>query len=226
MTRTRAVVLDVDGTLVDSERDGHRVAFNRAFGEAGLSDHWDVDTYGRLLRVTGGRRRLDLWFRSRGHAPTAAAALAAVVHARKTELMRDLAVQHRVPARAGVRELLDHLAASGLALHVATTGTRAWVEPLLEDLFGPVFGHVVTGDDVATLKPHPAAYEEVLRRAGLSADQAVAVEDSRNGLVAATAAGLRCVVVRNSYTAAQDFSGADLVVDEFTDPALLTALAG
>jgi len=57
MSMLRVVIFDVDGTLAETERNGHRVAFNRAFEHVGLSDRWDEDFYGELLGVTGGRER-------------------------------------------------------------------------------------------------------------------------------------------------------------------------
>lgn len=216
-TLPRAVVFDVDGTLVDSERDGHRVAFNAAFAEAGLEDRWDVETYGRLLRIAGGDRRLAAWFESTGRSRDEALALARALHPRKTRIMRELVDEGRIRARPGVADLLDMLDAQGIPVHVATTGTRAWVEPLLDRVFGPRFGTVVTGTEVLRLKPDPAVYEEVLRRTGLRAEQAVAVEDSGNGVRAAVAAGLPCVAVTNDYTRGDDLDGAALVADAFTD---------
>ncbi len=215
-----AVVVDVDGTLVDSERDGHRVAFNRAFAEAGLEDRWDVQTYGRLLRTAGGERRLAIWFEETGRSPTEARELSRALHRRKTELMRELVDAGRVGARPGVGALLDLVTAAGVPVHVATTGTRAWVEPLLERVFGPRFQTVVTGTEVRRLKPDPAVYEEVLRRTGVPPDRAVAVEDSGNGVRAAVAAGLPCVAVTNDYTRDDDLGGAALVTDTFADPRL------
>jgi phosphoglycolate phosphatase-like HAD superfamily hydrolase len=90
MSRLQAVIFDVDGTLVDSERDGHRVAFNAAFEEAGLPDRWDVDTYGQLLMTTGGAKRLAFWFENTGRSPAEAAELAVRLHKRKTQIMRRL----------------------------------------------------------------------------------------------------------------------------------------
>lgn len=214
------VVFDVDGTLVDSERDGHRVAFNLAFEEFGLSDHWDVETYGELLTVAGGARRLAHWFRAHGVPADVAREQAGRAHRRKTELMADLVTTGRITARPGVIELIDWLRDRGADVHVATTGTRAWVAPLLDRLFRGRFGTVVTGTEVTRLKPDPAAYLEVVRIAGACADRTVAVEDSANGLQAARNAGLRCVVSRNPYTRADDFTGASLVVDDLSDPAV------
>ncbi len=106
-------------------------------------------------------------------------------------------------------------------MHVATTGTRAWVEPLLDRVFGPRFQTVVTGTEVPELKPSPAVYLEVLRRTGCPADRIVAMEDSQNGVRAAVAAGLCCVAAQNDYTRDDDLSGAALVADGFEDPALV-----
>lgn len=219
--RFEAVIFDVDGTLVDSERDGHRVAFNAAFEEAGLPDRWDVATYGKLLRVTGGDKRLAHWFDSNGRSPDEARELAGRLHKRKTQIMRRLVEEGRVQARPGVKELVDELEAHGVQLHVATTGTRVWVEPLLNGVFGRRFQTVVTGTEVPDLKPSPAVYEHVVGVTGCAPDRTVAVEDSANGVQAAVGAGLRCVAAHNPYTRDDDLSEATLVADGFTDPALV-----
>ena len=216
MASLAGVVFDVDGTLVDSERDGHRVAFNRAFEEACLPDRWDPATYGRLLAVTGGRRRLDAYFAEQGMGEDERAALAARLHGRKTELFLDLMAEGAVPARPGTTELLDALDAAGVPLAVATTGSRRWVVPLLDRHFGAGrFSVIVTGDDVTRRKPDPEAYQVVLDRMQVPAAQLVAVEDSDNGVRSALAAGLPVVAVTNDYTAGQDLSGAALVVGSF-----------
>ena len=221
MRRLAAVVFDVDGTLVDSERDGHRVAFNAAFEEAGLPDRWDVDTYGQLLRIAGGAKRLAFWFENAGRSAGESRRLAERLHLRKTEIMRDLIADGQVQARPGVYRLLDEFEAGGVPMHVATTGTRAWVEPLLDRVFGPRFEIVVTGTEVPDLKPSPAAYHEVLRRTGCPVDRTVAVEDSQNGVRAAVAAGLRCVAAHNAYTQVDDLSGATLIAGGLDDPRLV-----
>jgi len=221
-----AVVFDVDGTLVDSERDGHRVAFNVAFEEAGLPDRWDVPTYGRLLRIAGGAQRMTAWFVEQGRGPDEAADLASRLHRRKTAIMREIVEAGRIQARPGVHELLDRLDAGGVPTHVATTGTRTWVEPLLHGLFGERFGTIVTGTEVPELKPSPAAYLEVLRRAGLAPSAVVAVEDSENGVRAAVAAGLPCVAAYNGYTREQDLSGAEVIAPSLDAPEIVTWFDG
>ncbi|HSH23388.1 MAG TPA: HAD-IA family hydrolase [Acidimicrobiales bacterium] len=213
-----AVIFDVDGTLVDSERDGHRVAFNQAFEELGLPYRWDVELYGRLLEITGGKQRLDAYLESEGMAAGEREALVPELHARKTELFQKLVADGAVKPRPGVMELVDELVEAGVRLALATTGSRGWVEPLLERLFAHVpFDPVITGDEAPIRKPDPSAYVMALGSLGLAASDVLAVEDSVNGLVAAHASGLACAVVVNDYTAGQDMSGAELVVASFDE---------
>lgn len=218
----RAVIFDVDGTLVESERHGHRVAFNRAFAEAGLPYRWGQELYGELLKITGGKERLAHYLQAQGLPPTTAAARAAELHAIKNRYFLELVAQGELPARPGTAALLDDLASRDVRLAVATTGSRAWVEPLLEGLFGQNrFEVIVAGDDVPAKKPDPAAYRVTLERLGLTASEALAVEDSVPGLKAALAAELTCVVVINDYTSDGDYRSAALVTDSFEAPRVL-----
>ena len=214
-----AVVFDVDGTLVDSERYGHRVAFNEALAAFGLPYVWDEATYGRLLATAGGRQRLRTFLLSQGHAEGEADELAGRLHEDKTARFIELCRQGRVPARPGVEQLLDGCAQTGSTIAVATTGTRDWVAPLLERNFGLQRFHLlVTGSEVPRRKPASDVYDEVLRQLPVERPgDVVAVEDSANGLAAASAAGVPCVIVVNDYTRQEDFSGAELVVDGFRE---------
>ncbi len=149
-----AVVFDVDGTLADTERDGHRAAFNRAFAEFGLDHRWDVETYGRLLAVTGGRRRLEGFLTEQGHSDPAG--FARELHRAKTGHFLAWVLAGPVRCRPGVDSLIADLRDRGVPVGVAATGRRAWVHPLLDRLFGlDTFDAIVTGDDVEHLKPPP-----------------------------------------------------------------------
>jgi HAD superfamily hydrolase (TIGR01509 family) len=212
-------VFDVDGTLVDSERHGHRVAFNLAFEEAGLPYRWDEEAYGDLLRVTGGQRRIEGYLEEQGVDTDERRRLAPGLHARKTEILIGMIDDGRLALRPGAQRLLDELAGDGVALAVATTGSRTWVARLLDKLVARVsFDVVVTGDEVGARKPDPEAFVVAVERLHAEPGTVVAVEDSGEGLASASGAGLPCVAVVNGYTARHDLAAAGLVLDGFGEP--------
>ncbi len=212
--RLEAVVFDVDGTLVDSERHGHRVAFNEAFAAFDLPYRWDEESYAHWLSFHGGVRRIDAFLQEAGRPVGEREELAPKLHEEKTRLLREMIDAGRIPTRPGMAELLDHLGGAGVRLGVATVGSAGWVNHLLGSLFpDAAFEVVVTGADVSEKKPHPGCYLQALEGLGVGPEAAVAVEDSGTGLASARAAGLACVVVVNDYTAGDDMSDAQLVLD-------------
>ena len=220
-----ALIFDVDGTLADTERDGHRVAFNCAFAEAGLDWHWDVALYGQLLAVSGGKERMRHYverYRPDYRKPADFDALVGRLQAAKTRHYVAMLVQGAIPLRPGVRRLLEEARAQGVRLAIATTTTPDNVSALLASTLGRSgegwFEVIGAGDVVPAKKPAPDVYTYVLERMGLKPDDCLAFEDSHNGLRAARAAGLRTVITTNDYTRAQDFSGAELVLDQLGEP--------
>ena len=220
-----ALIFDVDGTLAETERDGHRVAFNAAFRDAGLDWHWDVATYGELLAVTGGKERMLHYLeRHRGGAaalPDAAARIASV-HATKTRHFAALVAAGRLPLRPGVARLIAEARAAGLALAIATTTTAENVTALLRhglaDDAPSWFEVIAAGDVVPRKKPAPDVYLYALERLGIPPSACLAFEDSENGLRASLGAGIATVVTRGDYTRDEDFSGATSVLECLGDP--------
>ena len=216
----RALIWDVDGTLAETERDGHRVAFNRAFAEAGLPWHWDERTYGELLAVAGGKERLEHWWRqvdpASCQAPATAARVAAL-HALKSRHYESLVASGAVELRPGVARLLREARAQGLTLAVATTTQPGNVTALLEHTLGPGslqwFDVVAAGDMVPRKKPAPDVYRTVLDSLGLAPHETLALEDSAIGVAAASSAGVPTVAVRSCYTRDDDLRAACAVLD-------------
>lgn len=221
----KALIFDVDGTLADNERDGHRVAFNRAFEEAGLHWHWDVPTYDILLKVFGGKERIHYFikrFRPGFDAPDGLDAFVRQLHERKTHHYMELLKSGDIPLRPGVERLLREARAAGLKLAVASTTTPENVTVLLRETIGEEslrwFDVIAAGDVVENKKPAPDIYEYALERLGLQAAECLVVEDTELGLASARAAGLVTVITVNGATQDQDFSGAALVVDQLGEP--------
>lgn len=210
-----ALLWDVDGTLAETERDGHRVAFNQAFEALGLPWRWSVERYGRLLRVTGGRERLVAAMAEESGAPATDAgrdALARELHQIKNRCYAQLVHEGAIALRPGVAELIDEARAHGLRQAIVTTTSRVNVEALLARHFGSrwttLFETAVCGEDVRSKKPDPEAHRLALALLGVQAADALAIEDSGLGASAALVAGVPVLVTRSVYFAADRIEGA------------------
>lgn len=224
-----ALVFDCDGVLADTERYGHLPSFNQTFREFGLPLEWSEEEYGRKLLIGGGKERMASeltpdFVRANGLPadPDELAAEVAKWHKRKTALYTEMVAAGRLPPRPGIRRVISDAQDAGWRLAVASTSAEASVHAILEYAVGKEradrFDVFLAGDCVPKKKPAPDIYLLALEKLGVDPAGVLVVEDSRNGLEAAYAAGLRCLVTVNGYTEKEDFSEAILVVSSLGDP--------
>jgi len=220
----QALIFDCDGVLVDTERDGHRVAFNQAFTRAGFDISWDVGLYGELLKIAGGKERMRHYFETAGWPGSSGDdkdAFLAEMHKSKTAIFAELIASGALPLRPGVLRLVDEAIAAGVRLGVCTTSAPKSIDAVL-DLMGPArksrFEFVLAGDIVSKKKPDPEIYDLAKSRLALPTHECIVVEDSRNGLLAAIGAGFPCFITTSTYTVDEDFSEAVGIAPELGDP--------
>jgi len=217
-----ALLFDCDGVLVDTERDGHRVSFNKAFQEKGLDTVWDVELYGELLEIGGGKERMTAYFsRKPDEKPFAdlstddeKLAFVAEMHKLKTKLFMDVIETGQLPLRPGVKRLVEEALANDVKVAVCSTSNENAVSAVVRVMLGEDIAKVMrvfAGDVVPKKKPDPAIYKLAAEELGVDPARCVVIEDSRIGMLAAKAAGMRCVVTKSSYTQEENFDIADAI---------------
>jgi HAD superfamily hydrolase (TIGR01509 family) len=226
----KALIFDCDGVLADTERDGHLVAFNRMWREQGVNWQWTVQQYVEKLKIGGGKERMaslgrDDDFRAVYHVPDSEDEWRNTVagwHKRKSEIYQELIASGAVPGRPGVKRLAEEALGKGWTLVVCSTSALASVQAVLTHVMGEDtasrFAGVLAGDIVKAKKPAPDIYNLAAQKLDLDPANCVVVEDSRNGLLAAKAAGMTCIVTVNEITKDEGFSEAAIVLSCLGDP--------
>jgi HAD superfamily hydrolase (TIGR01509 family) len=224
----KALIFDCDGVLADTERFGHLPAFNQTFQEFGLPVCWSEEEYGIKLKIAGGKERMASFLTPEFVAkvglatdPVSQKEMVADWHKFKTQTYKQMIREGRLPGRPGIRRLVQEAKDAGWALAVASTSAEESVRGVLEYVVGKDLASgflVLAGDIVPKKKPAPDIYLLALEKLGISPDDSLVVEDSRNGLLAAIRAGVRCVVTLSSYTWEEDMSEALLVVSDLGEP--------
>jgi len=227
MGNLKALIFDCDGVLAETERDGHRVAFNNAFEENGISANWSVEEYGKLVNISGGKERMKAYFTQNNNlilADKLNDKYIQELHKRKTEIFMDMSSKGKLPSRLGIKRIIKEAHDEGILLFVCSTSHKESVSGLLKSNLGEEyvswFTELLCGDIVPNKKPAPDIYDLVKEKYNLKGNECFVVEDSRNGLLAAKAAGMNCIVTPSFYSLAEDFTEADLVVSSLGEPQL------
>jgi len=223
MAQIKAIFFDQDGVIIDTERDGHRVAFNETFKEMGFDVDWDEEYYHELLQVGGGKERMKHHLHTRGFGkevkPEEEDQLIRELHKRKTSRFIELIESGKLPLRAGIRRFMQEGMQAGLVLGICTTSNERAAQAIAYRILeGIHFDFVLAGDIVGKKKPDPEIYNLALSRTGLKPEECLVIEDSRNGVLAGKAAGMHVVATTNHYTEKEDLSEADLIVTCLGDP--------
>lgn len=210
--------------MADTERDGHRPAFNRAFKNNDIAEEWDVERYGKLLEVGGGKERMTAHWDEVGWPSViledGRQEKVKALHLEKTDIFMDLIDEGSIPLRPGVLRIVDDAISAGVRLACCSTSNEKAVSNLIKTLMGPERAakfQVFAGDMVEVKKPAPDVYNMAIESMKLDKSRCVIVEDTHIGVGAAVAADISCIVTVSSYSAGEDFTGAKMVVDELGD---------
>jgi len=230
MAKIKAVIFDQDGVIIDTERDGHRVAFNKTFEEFGFDVHWDVLKYHELLQVGGGKERMKYHLHKEGFGkevtPDREDELIKTLHKRKTDIFIGMIESGQLPLRPGVNRIMQEAKQHQLILGICTTSAERAAHAIARNILQDIeFDFVLAGDVVQNKKPNPEIYLLALERNSLDPETCIVFEDSSNGVKAAKGAGMQVVATVNEYTRNEDLSFADIIVsclgDEMGEQAIL-----
>ncbi|MBC8505788.1 MAG: HAD-IA family hydrolase [Chloroflexi bacterium] len=216
MAKIKAVFFDQDGVIIDTERDGHRVAFNQTFKDFGYDFEWDVAYYHELLQIAGGKERMKHHLHTKGFGveinPEEVDDLVKKMHKHKTAVFVELIESGKLPLRPGVKRLMQEVNDAGLLLGICTTSNERAAQAVVNGMLSEIkFKFVLAGDIVEKKKPDPEIYNLALSKSGFEPEECIVIEDSRNGVLAAHAAGLNIVATTNIYTASENLSDANII---------------
>ncbi|MDD4591126.1 MAG: HAD-IA family hydrolase [Parabacteroides sp.] len=222
MNQLKAIFFDMDGTIMDTEKDGHRVAFNQAFAEYGIPVEWTVSKYHELLQIAGGKERMKHYFQGEGkkYLPegTSLTDLIPKLHQLKTQRYISLIENGKLPLRPGIQRLMKEANEKNIFVGICTTSNEKAAKAAIDSLLSGIkIDLLLAGDVVSRKKPDPEIYQLALQKTNMPRNGVIVIEDSENGVIAAKNAGLRVLVTVNEYTRNENLSLADAVVTSLGD---------
>lgn len=211
MGKLKALIFDVDGTLADTERDGHLAACNEAFERMGFDIRWSWEEFKELLKIPGNANRMRLALSTRTSlSQVEIDRIVPELFGLKKEIY--LKRVGDLPLRPGVARIIREAIDRNVRLAIVSVTDEDQVRALIKaqlpeslDYFDPILGRQ-SGEKNAAL------YASCVEKLGCDASEVLVIEDSEMGFKAAREAGLRCAVIYNDHTWGQDFTGAELVV--------------
>jgi HAD superfamily hydrolase (TIGR01509 family) len=217
MAKIKGFFFDQDGVIIDTEKDGHRVAFNWTFKEFGYDFQWGVEEYHQLLQIGGGKERMLHYLHTKGFGklvpPEEEEALIKEMHHTKTDRFITLLEKKELPLRPGIHRIMKEINELGLVLGVCTTSNQRAAQAVTTNILADIhFDLVLAGDMVTKKKPDPEIYLMAMEKTGLTPEECVVIEDSQNGVEAAKAAGMWVVATTNYYTEKEDLNKADIIM--------------
>jgi HAD superfamily hydrolase (TIGR01509 family) len=221
----QALLFDCDGVLAETERDGHRVAYNQALKAFEIAAEWDVEEYAELVLISGGKERLKYFFNKypkKFPQKINNQEIIQQLYLKKTEIFKNMVHNGAMPPRSGIARIAKEAHEAGVKLFICSTAHKESVETLVRYNYGEEclswFDELFCGDAVKNKKPAPDIYLLAKDKYQLRPECCFVVEDSRNGLLAAHEAGMHCIITQSYYTSDEDFTEADFVVDCLGDP--------
>lgn len=204
----KAVIFDFDGTIIDTES-----AWFDIYQEILKEQHGFNLTLDEFVKIVGSTNGALFDFIDQSlDVPMDRTAFHDQVNTRFETIREQLAL------REGFLETVKQLKERGILLAVASSSKRNWVIGFLTQ-YGLLeyFPIIVSAEDVDEVKPNPAIYEVALERLGVTPDEAIAVEDSYNGSIAAISAGVHCLIIPNDVTRSLSFHKKGQLIESFAD---------